>query len=142
LLGTGFPAHQDAPAYVAFNQKLHMTMMIAADPMTVENGCLEVVREQHEKGTFPMKPADGSMTDDVVNSMKWEPVVTKAGAVMVFSSFIPHRSGPNSSKHSRRAYYLTFNGASLFLFLSLPRFPFFVFSLEFVQFHFVHFCCC
>ena len=56
-----------------------MTMMIAADPMTVENGCLEVVREQHEKGTFPMKPADGSMTDDVVNSMKWEPVVTKAG---------------------------------------------------------------
>jgi len=90
-------------------------MMIAADPMTLENGCLEVVRGEHEKGTFPMKPSDGSMTDDVVSKMKWDPVVTKAGAVMIFSSYIPHRSGPNISKNPRRAYYLTFNGEFILL---------------------------
>ena len=40
---TGFPAHQDAPAYVTFGMKYHVTCMIAADAATVENGCLEVV---------------------------------------------------------------------------------------------------
>ena len=106
----GFPAHQDAPAYVAFKQKLHITMMVAADPMSQENGCLEVVKGYHNKGVFPQNQSDGSITKEVEDSMKWDPVVTGEGEVMIFSSYIPHRSGPNSSNVSRRAYYLTFNG--------------------------------
>jgi len=108
----GFPPHQDAPAYVAFNQKLHMTMMLAADPMTVENGCLEFVKGEHTKGTFPQNESDGSMKQEIVEKMKWEPAVTDIGAVMIFNSYVPHRSGPNSSNTSRRAYYLTFNALS------------------------------
>jgi len=108
----GFPPHQDAPAYVAFNQKMHMTMMLAADPMTIANGCLEFVRAEHNKGIFPQKETDGSIKDEIVEQMKWEPVETDVGAVMIFNSYVPHRSGPNLSNNPRRAYYLTFNALS------------------------------
>jgi len=40
--GAGFQPHQDAPAFTAFGQSYHVTVMIAVDPSTRENGCLEV----------------------------------------------------------------------------------------------------
>lgn len=86
-------------------------MMLAVDPMTPENGCLDVVRGEHSQKTIEQNP-DGSIKDEIVKKMKWEPVLSNAGAVMAFNSYIPHRSGPNITSGPRRAYYLTFNALS------------------------------
>src|SRR5690242_16450747 len=37
--GSGFKPHQDAPAFVSFNQRYHITMMVAIDDCTLQNGC-------------------------------------------------------------------------------------------------------
>ena len=39
--GEGFGAHQDAPAFSSFGQRFHVTLLVAVDPQTLENGCLE-----------------------------------------------------------------------------------------------------
>jgi len=109
--GAGFSPHQDAPAYVTFKQRFHVTAMIAADVANLENGCLEVVRGEHTKGMFehPGGVMDPQITAQYEKEGRWEPVFTEPGAVMIFHSFLPHRSGRNTSTKSRRVHYLTFN---------------------------------
>lgn len=111
---SGFAPHQDAPAYVTFKQRLHLTAMVAADQATYENGCLEVVRGEHTKGYFPHP--GGVMEEATVKQWekegRWEPVFMEPGSILLFGSFIPHRSGDNKSSKSRRAYYLTYNALS------------------------------
>eukprot|EP01116_Phalansterium_solitarium_P003689 TRINITY_DN14511_c0_g1_i1.p1 TRINITY_DN14511_c0_g1~~TRINITY_DN14511_c0_g1_i1.p1 ORF type:complete len:272 (+),score=67.70 TRINITY_DN14511_c0_g1_i1:214-1029(+) len=109
--GAGFDPHQDAPAYVTFKQRFHVTAMIAADAASLENGCLEVVRGEHTKGVFdhPGGIMDSKITEQYEKEGRWEPVLAEPGAVMIFHSFLPHRSGRNVSDKPRRAHYLTFN---------------------------------
>ncbi len=109
--GKGFAPHQDAPAFTTFNQKYHITVMISVDPTTVENGCLEVVRAKHHDGTLAQEE-DGSLANALVETLSWEPVPTEPGDVLLFDSYIPHRSGPNRTQRPRRAFYVTYNRAS------------------------------
>lgn len=53
ILLLGFPAHQDAPAYVSFGLNYHVTCLLAADEATEENGCLEVVPRHPSQGMLP-----------------------------------------------------------------------------------------
>ncbi|KXT18708.1 hypothetical protein AC579_2704 [Pseudocercospora musae] len=41
--GNGFGAHLDAPAYDHIREIEHTTANLAVDPVTLENGCVEVV---------------------------------------------------------------------------------------------------
>ncbi len=109
--GNGFAPHQDAPAFTTFNQKYHITAMISVDPATIENGCLEVARGHHREGTLPQE-ADGSLANAWVEKLNWEPVLMEPGDLLLFDSYIPHRSGPNRTDRPRRAYYITYNRAS------------------------------
>jgi 2-aminoethylphosphonate dioxygenase len=36
----GFSPHQDYPAFLSFGQSYHITMMLAVDDCTIDNGCL------------------------------------------------------------------------------------------------------
>jgi len=112
--GAGFPAHQDAPAYVTFQQRYHVTAMIAVDRSTTTNGCLEVVAGEHTKGIFehPNNELDPQLSAGYEAAGAWQPVEAQPGTVLIFHSHLPHRSGPNSTDQPRRAYYLTFNPAS------------------------------
>ena len=109
--GKGFKHHQDAPAFTTFGQTYHITMMVALDPSTLENGCLEVVRGRHREGVFPAE-ADGTIRQDVIDSMRWDPIVMNPGDLLFFDSYVPHGSAPNRSKAARRALYVTYNKAS------------------------------
>lgn len=51
----GFDAHQDAPAYTHAGALKHLTMNMAVDKATRENGCLEVVPGSH-KLEIPVGP--------------------------------------------------------------------------------------
>lgn len=109
--GKGFKHHQDAPAFTTFNQKYHITMMVALDPSTIQNGCLEVARAYHKRGILPQAP-DGTLAKEVIDSLHWEPVIMQPGDVLFFDSYIPHGSAANHSALPRRALYITYNRAS------------------------------
>jgi ectoine hydroxylase-related dioxygenase (phytanoyl-CoA dioxygenase family) len=109
--GAGFAPHQDAPAFASFGQSYHITVMLAVDPCTPENGCLEVVEGLHGSGLFP-QAADGTLHPDWVNAQRWRPVEMVPGDVLLFDSYLPHRSGPNRSSQPRRALYVTYNRES------------------------------
>jgi len=109
--GAGFTAHQDAPAYIKFPVRHHITAMVAVDELTVENGTLELVRGEHEKGLFahPSGVIDHKITDVYDKEESWKPVIAEAGTVILFHSYVPHRSGKNLTEKPRRVHYLTFN---------------------------------
>lgn len=114
--GGGFPAHQDAPAFVQFGQSSHMTVMFTIDATTAANGCLEVVPGSHkndyERRILPQEKHDGSISLDWCNKHKWTPVYCQPGSVLIFGAYLAHRSGDNVTDKSRQAVYLTYNAAS------------------------------
>ncbi|MCB9644692.1 MAG: phytanoyl-CoA dioxygenase family protein [Myxococcales bacterium] len=109
--GNGFGAHQDAPAFTTFGQTYHITLMISIDASDMENGCLEMVPGAHQQGILP-STASGEVDPDYAQGLTWVPVPTEAGDILLFDSYIPHRSGPNNSQRPRRALYVTYNRAS------------------------------
>jgi hypothetical protein len=106
--GAGYSPHQDAPAYPFVER--HVSCMVAVDPATLDNGCLEVVDRMHAQ----LLPTDdrGCIRADLVETFRWQPVPLDAGQTLWFHSLTPHRSGPNHSAHHRRAMYPTYNAAS------------------------------
>ncbi len=106
--GAGFAPHQDATAYKYVNH--HITCLIAVDPMTTENGCLEIARGDYQH-LLPDN-GDGCLPETVSSELEFEPVLMAPGEVLYFSSFVPHRSGENRTSDCRRALYLTYNGIS------------------------------
>jgi hypothetical protein len=109
--GGAFAPHQDAGAFRNFGQSYHVTVLIGVDESTPENGCLEIGRGAHAGEPLP-EAEDGTLAAAIVASLVWEPLPTQPGDVLVFDSFLPHRSGPNRSQRPRRALYVTYNRAS------------------------------
>ncbi|GGA93290.1 phytanoyl-CoA dioxygenase family protein [Puia dinghuensis] len=109
--GNGFAPHQDAPAFSIFGQKYHINVMICIDNSTVSNGCIEFAPGRHKEGVLPQE-TNGDLRSDIVNSLDWVLVECNAGDILIFDSFIPHKSGANNSTKSRRALYATYNAQS------------------------------
>ncbi|CEK10569.1 phytanoyl-CoA dioxygenase family protein [Legionella hackeliae] len=107
--GGGFKPHQDAPAFVSFNQKFHITMMLAIDDCTLENGCLQVVEGGANQPIILPQESDGSIQKDIAETLVWSPLECKSGDVVLFDSYLPHYSEPNHSQGSRRALFVTFS---------------------------------
>jgi hypothetical protein len=105
--GAGFAPHQDAPAYPFVDT--HLTVMVAIDDATVDNGCLEVVSGMH--ADLLALDDDGCIDPGVVADLDFQPLAARAGDVVWFHSRAPHRSGPNTSDTTRRALFCTYNAA-------------------------------
>lgn len=106
--GAGFLPHQDAPAYPFV--KNTVACMVAVDDATLENGCLEIVRGAH--GVQLPTDEQGCIAPAVAETLVWELLPVPAGSLLFFHCYVPHRSGANTSDHTRRAIYLTYNGIS------------------------------
>lgn len=106
--GAGFSPHQDKPAYPFVDQVL--SVMVAVDDATIENGCLFVVSRRHHE--LLDQDERGCIAEAVTAVMDWEPVELHAGETLFFHALTPHRSGANTSKADRRALYPTYNGIS------------------------------
>lgn len=128
LPGSGaFGCHQDFAAYQHFEPREFFTAMIAIDPMTEINGCLEfatntaLVAEQRlseatEGGAhlFPICYANesyGDIVPEIAEQFEWRKIELAQNKGVVFDGFIPHRSAKNISDHPRRALFLTYNPA-------------------------------
>jgi predicted HD phosphohydrolase len=107
----GFLPHQDAPAFTTFGHDFHITLMLSFDDSTVQNGCLEVVPGSWSNENLAFN-TDLTIADDTAKSLAWQPLPTKAGDIVMFGSYLPHRSGPNTTMDPRRALYATYNRAA------------------------------
>lgn len=107
--GGGYAAHQDAPAYefVPF----HLTCLISVDAATAESGCLYFARGRHREG-FIALDENGCVVPKAAAEMAWTAVPTAPGDILLFGSYIPHKSEANRSKSPRRLIYLTYNARS------------------------------
>ncbi len=106
--GAGFSPHQDKPAYPFVDRVL--SVMVAVDDATIDNGCLFVVDGWHHE--VLAQDERGCIHAEVVEGLEWHPVELPAGATLFFHALTPHRSGPNRTAVARRALYPTYNGAS------------------------------
>lgn len=125
--GGAFPPHQDAPAYQNFGPSIFVTAGIMLDALSVDNGCLHMATNyrhltagitQHcstPYGDYPLfgyyvgGARNGDIVDEVQTTLQWQAITARAGAMLVFNSFIPHFSDINTSLQNRRVLYLTFN---------------------------------
>ena len=105
----GFKAHQDVQAGWDEFAPLHITLLLSIDASDEKNGCLQIAPKQHQKGLL------GPMWEplpDPLPGVDYQSCPTAPGDVILFDSFIPHRSFPNQTAHPRRILYVTYNAAS------------------------------
>lgn len=75
---------------------------------TIENGTIEVAVGSHRKGIVRQtwNDVEGRATqiivdDEVIRECESLPIEMKVGELLIFSGFLAHRSGSNSSQHHR-----------------------------------------
>lgn len=86
-----------------------MTALVSIDPMTPENGCLEMA----PRPAAELMGREGEpLSEEELADVRFEPIVTRPGDAVFFDSFVPHRSGPNTSDAPRRVLYATYNKAA------------------------------
>lgn len=108
--GGGFDAHIDAPAYTHVGDIQHLTINIAVDEATKENGYLEVVPGSHN---MVIDYEEKQITKEWEAAYEWVPVPLKPGDLIFFGSYLAHRSGANVSDGSRRAVYITYHSSEV-----------------------------
>ena len=106
--------HQDT----AFWPKIEpnaMNFWMAIDPATVENGCLHIVPQTHVTD-LPHQddPVQAHvLPDDQVDISKQIPIELEPGGALFFDSGLAHRSYPNRSPRSRRAYAVVYGSEAM-----------------------------
>jgi ectoine hydroxylase-related dioxygenase (phytanoyl-CoA dioxygenase family) len=85
-------------------------VLIAIDPNTVENGCIELAAGQHRRGLIGRRwqPLAG----DELTGVEFAAYAMEPGDVAFFDCFTPHQSKPNLTSRPRRNLYLTYNRAA------------------------------
>jgi ectoine hydroxylase-related dioxygenase (phytanoyl-CoA dioxygenase family) len=107
----GFAPHVDAVAYTHVRDIKHLTILLAVDPSNLANGGLEVVPGSQLE-SIPLNESDHIITRSWTDSHAWTPVELHAGEILIFGSYLAHRSGVNTSNENRNAIYATYNCAS------------------------------
>ena len=98
--GKGFKAHQDYPAWSDFPPKFYITVALFGNNSTKENGCLQF-------SNFDSKTLLPENFDE--NKLEWNHEEATPNDLLIFNSYVPHRSSENNSDKSRRIFYFTFN---------------------------------
>ena len=109
--GQGFNAHQDQNAWSDFPPSQYVTVALFADKSNLKNGCLEFA-EGLEKRNYIMDSNSenlGELTNEIEESLNWKPIISNPSDMLIFDSYVPHRSGKNNSKKSRRIFYFTYH---------------------------------
>lgn len=117
----GFAPHVDSTAYTHVKKIKHLTILLAVDASNLTNGGLEVVNGSHNMDV-PIAE-DNCIEPDWVAKQIWTPVeleagesimfgdigvlglCTRIGQLLVFGSYLAHRSGANTSSSDRKAIY-------------------------------------
>lgn len=105
---TELPWHQDN-GYTPLVPEEYVTCWLALDDADLDNGCLWVIPGSHRNGTLPHHAGAGPFrVGHDGDESEGVPVPVPRGSVLVFSSLIMHRSGPNTTDRHRRAWIIQF----------------------------------
>ena len=104
---TEFPWHQDN-GYAFVQPQQYLTCWIALNDAVEENGCPWIAPGLHKLGTLNHWWADLGFQCLKETPEDAVAMPLKAGSIAVFSSLTPHRTGPNLTAHTRKAYILQY----------------------------------
>ena len=110
--GASFGWHQDG-GYIPFAHRPYLTVWIALDDTTTENGAVFVLPRRPEESDQPNKHWWNEAEKEYVGYDGPDPGIpaeVPAGSVVVFSSLTLHRSSPNTTAKSRRGYVVQYSG--------------------------------
>jgi len=108
----GYALHQDYISWESF-PKSFVTVILAIDSASADNGATEVFPGHHKKGNISAN--DGQYHElplSAVDISKGVILDLEAGDIAIFSGYTPHRSAANRSKQMRRQLYLSYNSFS------------------------------
>ncbi|MDX1996277.1 MAG: phytanoyl-CoA dioxygenase family protein [Thermoanaerobaculia bacterium] len=103
--GTYLPWHQDGGDVWKLDRDPLVTIWVALDPATRENGCMEVIPESHRLGLLT-KEGSNLRPEDVERHCSPERIHSlevPAGHGVLLHNWLIHRSGVNPSSVPRRA---------------------------------------
>lgn len=112
--GTFLPWHQDRWTHLDCDPQL--TVWIALDPATKENGCVQVIPKTHCQGLINPSHGSGFLTDE--QAAEWAPpgkeryVELEPGDVALLHNHLLHGSDKNHSQQSRRAFSVCYMDAA------------------------------
>ena len=104
----GFKAHQDHPAWNDFNISRFYSVALFANKSTLQNGCLQVVPNKNNE----IINNNGCISKEIEKTFDWLHIETTSSDLLIFDSYIPHRSDTNNTTESRSIFYFTFNKLS------------------------------
>jgi phytanoyl-CoA hydroxylase len=108
-----FPWHQD-DGYTPVSPSPYLTLWLAINDATPENGCISALPGSHSRGLLPhVQTPLGLMchsSDDLDQGVR---VPVRAGSLGVFWSLTAHKSGANRSAGTRKAYIIQYAKAGL-----------------------------
>ncbi|MFC9493885.1 MULTISPECIES: phytanoyl-CoA dioxygenase family protein [unclassified Streptomyces] len=103
---TAFSWHQDS-GYVHEDHEPYVTVWIALDDVTMDNGPVHLLPYSRSGVKSYVKHITDPVSNDRVcyfGSDPGMPMTAPAGSIVVFSSVVMHRSGPNLTDRNRRVY--------------------------------------
>ena len=100
--GVAKPWHQDA-AYWRDYASNQITVWIAIDDASEENGCVWAIPGSHKNGIIPHIKQELQVEESRIDLSKAVPVPVPAGGLLIFHSLVLHMSQKNESDKSRWA---------------------------------------
>lgn len=108
-----FPWHQD-DGYTPVTPSPYLTLWLALNDATIENGCISVLPGSHKRGLLPHeKTSLGLACHAADDPDQGVPVPLEAGSLAAFWSLTAHKSGANVSSGVRKAYIIQYAKAGL-----------------------------
>lgn len=108
-----FPWHQD-DGYTPVTPTPYLTLWLALNDATLENGCISVLPGSHKRGLVPhYRTPLGLVCHELDDPDQGVPVPVPSGSMAVFQSLTMHKSGVNRSNGWRKAYILQYSHAGL-----------------------------
>ena len=102
-----FPWHQDN-GYTYIEPQAYLTCWVALNDATLDNGCPWVIPGGHLRGTLAHRASKLGFVCREQDGPEALAVPVRAGSVVVFSSLMPHRTGPNVTAGVRKSYILQY----------------------------------
>jgi len=103
---SSFSWHQDS-GFVHLDCPMYLTCWITLDDVTLENGTVYLLPYSRLGIRTVVKHLRDERTNDLVGYFGRDeglPAIVPAGSIVVFSSYVFHRSGPNLTDRQRRVF--------------------------------------
>lgn len=108
-----FPWHQD-DGYTPVTPSPYLTLWLALNDATPENGCISVRPGSHKDGLAPHRPSPiGLVCYEADDPDQGVLVPVRAGSMAVFPSLTMHKSGANTSAGPRKAFVIQYSAVGL-----------------------------